>query len=488
MNTPHTIHTLGQLKASGYQPKSIKDEIQSNLVQVLREGKHPFQGIFGYENSVIPAIERGLLAAHDLLLLGLRGQAKTRLARQMVGLLDEYIPVIEGSELNEDPMHPLLEASKTRIAELGDDLPISWVHRSERFFEKLATPDTSVADLIGDIDPIKAANNKLSFSDERAIHFGMIPRAHRCIFVINELPDLQPRLQVSLFNILQEGDIQIRGFQKRLELDLQFVFTANPEDYTNRGSIVTPLKDRIGSQIHTHYPKDVTTALKITAQETSDVQQRFPAVNVNTLANTLIEEIAFVARESAYIDAKSGVSARMTISAFETLLTSAERRRLILGAESTDVRLSDFYGCVPAIVGKVELVYEGEQEGAVSVAEALLGEALKKVYESAFPKFRNLKRTDEHNPFLALQEWFSTGGSIELLDEFSSNEYENALDIAPLNEFVEKHSTVTSVPSVFLKEMVLWALSEYNQINRARTALSTDFNDVFGNLLGRDRD
>ena len=485
MNNHTTITTLGQLKASGYEPKSIKEEIQSNLIAVLKEGRHPFQGIFGYENSVIPAIERGLLAAHDLLLLGLRGQAKTRIARQMVGLLDEYIPIIEGSELNEDPLRPLLETTRERIIQEGDDLPIKWVHRSERFFEKLATPDTSVADLIGDIDPIKAANNKLSFSDERAIHFGMIPRAHRCIFVINELPDLQPRLQVSLFNILQEGDIQIRGFQKRLELDLQFVFTANPEDYTNRGNIVTPLKDRIGSQIHTHYPKDIQTALKITAQETAGVQSRFPGVQMNELANTLVEEIAFVARESAYVDAKSGVSARMTISAYEMLLTSAERRRLILGAEHTEVRLSDFYGCVPAIVGKVELVYEGEQEGAVAVAEALVGEALKKVYEASFPKFRNLKRTDEHNPFLALQNWFSQGGSIELLDEFSQSEYENALDVAPLNEFVEHHRAgLEQVPDAFLKEMVLWALSEYNQINRVRTAVSTDFNDVFGNLLG----
>jgi len=486
MTTPSEIKNLGQLKASGYNPRGIKEEIQANLIEVLRSGKHPFQGIYGYENSVIPAIERGLLAAHDLLLLGLRGQAKTRIARQMVGLLDEYIPVIEGSELNEDPLHPLLETSRARIAELGDELPVSWVHRSERFFEKLATPDTSVADLIGDIDPIKAANNKLSFSDERAIHFGMIPRAHRCIFVINEIPDLQPRIQVSLFNILQEGDIQIRGFQKRLELDLQFVFTANPEDYTNRGSIVTPLKDRIGSQIHTHYPKDIETALKITAQETAEVQKRFPHVHLNTLASTIIEEIAFVSRESAYVDAKSGVSARMTISAFETLLTSAERRRLVLGADQTEVRLSDFYGCIPAIVGKLELVYEGEQEGAVSVAESLLGEALKKVYEASFPAFRNLKRTDEHNPFLALQNWFSAGGSIELLDEFSQSEYEGALDVAPLNEFVEKHSTSNGVPQVFLKEMVLWALSEYNQINRVRTAVSTDFNDVFGNLLGND--
>lgn len=485
MSIAPTISTLGELKSSGYLPKSIKEEISTNLVTVLRSGKHPFYGIYGYENSVIPAIERGLLAAHDLLLLGLRGQAKTRLARQMVDLLDEYIPIVYGSEINEDPLHPILESTKVLIEEKGDDLKIEWVHRSDRFFEKLATPDTTVADLIGDIDPIKAANLKLSFSDEKAIHYGMIPRAHRCIFVINELPDLQPRLQVSLFNILQEGDIQIRGFQKRMELDVQFVFTANPEDYTNRGSIVTPLKDRIGSQIHTHYPKDLETALKITAQETAAVQKKFPNITVNSFAKSLVEEIAFVARESSYIDAQSGVSARMTISAFETLLTSAERRRLINGSDSCEVRLGDFYGCVPAIVGKVELVYEGEQEGAVAVAESLLGEALKKVYESSFPKFRNLKRTNENNPFLELQDWFSKGGKIQLLDDFTQREYAAALDVDVLNDFVTKHAKAAAdTPQEFLKEMVLWALSEYNQINRERTTISTDFSDLFGQLLG----
>lgn len=485
MNVAPTISTLGELKASGYQPKSIKEEIRTNLVKVLRSGKHPFNGIYGYENSVIPAIERGLLAAHDLLLLGLRGQAKTRLARQMVDLLDEFIPIVFGSEINEDPLHPILESTKSLIEEKGDDLKIQWVHKSERFFEKLATPDTTVADLIGDIDPIKAANLKLSFSDEQAIHYGMIPRAHRCIFVINELPDLQPRLQVSLFNILQEGDIQIRGFQKRMELDIQFVFTANPEDYTNRGSIVTPLKDRIGSQIHTHYPKDLETALKITAQETQQVQDKFPNISVNSFAKALVEEIAFVARESAYVDANSGVSARMTISAYETLLTSAERRRLINGSQNCEVRLSDFYGCIPAIVGKVELVYEGEQEGAVAVAENLVGEALKKVYESTFPKFRNLKRTNENNPFLDLQNWFSEGGKIQLMDDFTQREYKGALDIPVLNDFVSKYNSPSGdAPQEFLKEMVLWALSEYNQINRERTTISTDFSDLFGQLLG----
>lgn len=487
MSNKPNILTLGMLISSGYIPKSIKEEIRDNLVPMLKSGKHPFQGIYGYEHSVIPAIERGLLAAHDILFLGLRGQAKTRLARQMVSLLDEWMPVLASSELNEDPMIPLTSESKRLIASLGDQTPITWVHRSDRFFEKLATPDTTVADLIGDIDPIKAANEKLNFSDERVIHFGMIPRAHRCIFVINELPDLQPRLQVALFNILQEGDIQIRGFQKRLELDVQFVFTANPEDYTSRGSIVTPLKDRIGSQIHTHYPKSLEVALKITAQETQAIQNKYPHVTVNAIAKQLIEQLAFSARESSFIDATSGVSARMTISAFEALLTTVERRRLLEGADQSQVRLSDFYGTIPAIVGKVELVYEGEQEGAEGVANSLLGHATKMVYESYFPVFRNLKRTNDSNPFLHIQNWFSEGGRIELLDEFSKKEYEKALDIDPLNDFMKSHLPKDTTESQsFLKEMVLWALVEYNQINKSRTELSTDFNDLFGNLLDGD--
>ena len=482
--TKPSIQTLGELKNSGYNSRSIKEEMRQNLIPMLKAGKHPFKGIFGYEDSVLPAVERGILAAHDILLLGLRGQAKTRIARQMVELLDEWIPYIKGSELNEDPMSPITKEWQEQVVLQGDDLEIDWIHRNDRFFEKLATPDTTVADLIGDIDPIKAANEKLSFSDDRVIHYGMIPRAHRSIFVINELPDLQPRLQVSLFNILQEGDIQIRGFQKRLPLDLQFVFTANPEDYTNRGSIVTPLKDRIGSQIHTHYPEDLETALKITAQESAQIASLYPNIEVSALAKEIVEQLAFSARESSFIDAGSGVSARMTISAYEALLTTAEHRRLIEGAKQSSVRLTDFYGTISAIVGKVELVYEGEQEGAQSVAENLLGQAVKAAYERYFPKFRNLKRTNENNPFLSIQDWFSAGGKIELLDDFSSKEYTNALDVDALNAFVKKHwKNKIEAPQEFLKEMVLWSLAEYSQVNKERTNVKTDFNDLFGNMI-----
>src|SRR5258706_12108023 len=309
------IKTLGQLKVSGYHFKTIKDELRGNLIEKLRNKENVFEGIWGYEETVIPDLERAILAGHDINLLGLRGQAKTRLARLMVHLLDEYIPVIEGSELNDDPLHPISRYGHDKIAERGDETPIAWLHRDERYTEKLATPDVSIADLIGDVDPIKAASLKLPYSDERVIHFGLIPRSHRCIFVINELPDLQARIQVALFNILQEGDIQIRGFKLRLPLEIQFVFTANPEDYTNRGSIVTPLKDRIESQILTHYPKEINTSKEITLQEARLSTSQRESIKSFELAKDIIEQIAFEARKSEYVDAKSGVSARLTISA-----------------------------------------------------------------------------------------------------------------------------------------------------------------------------
>src|SRR6267154_2781316 len=323
------IKTLGQLKVSGYHFKTIKDELRGNLIEKLRNKENVFEGIWGYEETVIPDLERAILAGHDVNFLGLRGQAKTRLARLMVNLLDEFVPVIEGSELNDDPLRPISRYGRDKIAEQGDKTPIDWIHRDDRYTEKLATPDVSIADLIGDADPIKAANLKLPYSDERVIHFGLIPRSHRCIFVINELPDLQARIQVALFNILQEGDIQIRGFKLRLPLDIQFVFTANPEDYTNRGSIVTPLKDRIDSQIITHYPKTLDIGKKITQQEAQINEVQKKMVTVNEIAKDLVEQIAFVARKSEYVDAKSGVSARLTISAYENLVAAAERRSII---------------------------------------------------------------------------------------------------------------------------------------------------------------
>jgi len=393
------IQTLGELKKAGYKSISIKEELRNNLREKIKSGKSAFEGVHGFEDSVIPELERAILSRHNINLLGLRGQAKTRLARKMVELLDEYIPFVTGSEINDDPFNPISRFAKDIIELKGDDTPISWLHRSDRFFEKLATPDVTVADLIGDVDPIKAANLKFSYADDRVIHFGMIPRANRCIFVINELPDLQARIQVALFNILQEGDIQIRGFKLRLPLDMQFVFTANPEDYTNRGSIVTPLKDRIGSQILTHYPETIKIARTITEQEAKLDAVQSDMVYVPSLAKDLLEQIGFEARESEYIDNKSGVSARMSITAYENLLSTAERRALRAGVERTSLRLSDFMGIIPAITGKVELVYEGEQEGAAAVAQNLLGSAIHTFFPAFFPKIEKLEKHGEKNAF-----------------------------------------------------------------------------------------
>ena len=368
------IKNLGELRASGYRPKTIKEEIRYNLITKLKAKEPTFCGIVGYEDSVIPDVERALLSKHNILFLGLRGQAKTRMARQMIELLDEYIPCISGSDINDDPLKPISKYSRDLIAEKGDETPIEWIHRSQRYGEKLATPDVSVADLIGDIDPIKAANLRLSFADERVIHYGIIPRCNRGIFVINELPDLQARIQVALFNILEEGDVQIRGFKLRLPLDILFVFTANPEDYTNRGSIVTPLKDRIESQILTHYPKSISISRKITFQEAKLTDDQ-KLIEADGLVKDLVEQVAFEARKSEFIDQKSGVSARLTISAYENLISTAERRMLISGEKNTFVRLSDLTGIIPAITGKIELVYEGELEGPAKVANILIGKS-----------------------------------------------------------------------------------------------------------------
>jgi magnesium chelatase subunit I len=400
----NNINTLGELLQSGYQSKSIKDELRHNLREKIRTGTPTFEGVHGFENTVIPELERAILSRHNINLLGLRGQAKTRLARKMIELLDEYIPFVTGSEINDDPLKPISRFAKDVIAAKGDKTPISWLHRDDRFFEKLATPDVTVADLIGDVDPIKAANLKLSYADDRVIHFGMIPRANRCIFVINELPDLQARIQVALFNILQEGDIQIRGFKLRMPLDMQFVFTANPEDYTNRGSIVTPLKDRIGSQILTHYPESIKIARTITEQEAKLDATQSDVVYVPSLAKDLLE----------YIDNKSGVSARLSITALENLLSTAERRALKSGGDKTSIRLSDFMGIIPSITGKVELVYEGEQEGAAVVAQHLMGDAIRTFFPGYFPKIEKLEKPDEKNPYSDTIEWFFTERGIQI--------------------------------------------------------------------------
>lgn len=480
------INTLGALKASGYQPRTIKEELRSNLIEKLQKKQPIFSGILGFDDTVIPDLERAILSQHNILLLGLRGQAKTRLARLMVHLLDEYIPVVEGSELNDDPMQPFSYFAKALIAEKGDDTPVVWMHRSERYVEKLATPDVSIADLVGDVDPIKAATLKLPYSDERVIHFGLIPRSHRCIFVINELPDLQARIQVSLFNILQEGDMQIRGFKLRLPLEIQFVFTANPEDYTNRGSIITPLKDRIESQILTHYPSTIEIARQITIQEAKLSDSQKERVKVSSLFHIILEQISFAARDSEFVDEKSGVSARLSISAYENLISTAERRMLINGEESTNVRITDLWGIVPAITGKVELVYEGEQEGPYQVAMALMGKAIKTEFLNYFPNPDQLKKGKERDPYGTIRAWFSGGNLVDLYNDSSEKDYQKALEnVAGLKKLI-KSAGVSEEDKYPFMELILHGLAEFNIVNKDMLSDSLSFRDILAKMWDDD--
>ncbi len=477
--------TLGELKKSGYKPKGIKDELRDNLIEKIKKKENVFKGIIGFEDSVIPELERAILSRHNINLLGLRGQAKTRIARQLTDLLDEYIPIIEGSELNDDPLNPISGFGKSKVEELKDKTPIAWLHRSERYVEKLATPDVSMADLIGDVDPIKAANLRLSYADERVIHYGIIPRSNRCIFVINELPDLQARIQVALFNILQEGDIQIRGFKLRINLDIQFIFTANPEDYTNRGSIVTPLKDRIGSQILTHYPKSIGLSKQITAQEAKLTAEQKKNIIVGDLLATLIERIAFEARENEFVDSKSGVSARLTISAYENLVSTAERRMLLNGEKSTIARIVDLSGVIPSVNGKIELVYEGEQEGAAIVAQNLLGRAIRNEFLQNFPDPGKLKKKKQPSPYQTILNWFSDGNTVDCMFLETDKNYSKGLKAIPgLAEVVEEYvPKLNDTDKTLMMEFVLFALSEHSLIGRKSLERSIQFKDLLGSMF-----
>ncbi|HEY2722513.1 MAG TPA: magnesium chelatase [Chitinophagaceae bacterium] len=484
------IKTLGELKASGYQRRSIKEELRQNLICKLKNNELTFPGIIGYEDSVIPDVERALLSKHNILFLGLRGQAKTRMARQMTELLDEYIPMIAGSEINDDPLKPISKYSLDQIAAHGHDTPIHWMHRSERYGEKLATPDVSVADLIGDVDPIKAANLKLSFADERVIHYGIIPKSNRGIFVINELPDLQARIQVALFNILEEGDVQIRGFKLRLPLDILFVFTANPEDYTNRGAIVTPLKDRIESQILTHYPKDISTALTITEQEADIDEEQKTAVKISDLAKRLIEQVAFEARGSEFVDKKSGVSARLSISAFENAVSAAERRAILNNEKQTQVWISDLVGIIPSITGKIELVYEGEQEGPYQVAMNLLDKSIRSQFAQYFPNPDQLKKrkpteTKDENPYRSIIAWFDKGNHVNLFFNLKDEEkILNLYKVDGLQVLVKKHfKGANDREAALLMEFVLHGLAAYSFISKKIIEGKIEFKDLMGSML-----
>lgn len=489
------IVTLGQLKTSGYRPKTVKEELRDNLVQLIKEKKSPFQTIMGYEDTVIPDVERAILSRHNILFLGLRGQAKTRMAREMVHLLDEWIPVIGGSEINDDPFAPISLYARELLAEKGDDTPIEWLHRSARYGEKLATPDVSVADLVGDIDPIKAANMRLSFADEKALHYGIIPRSNRGIFVINELPDLQARIQVSLFNILQEGDIQIRGFKLRMPLDILFIFTANPEDYTNRGSIVTPLKDRIESQIITHYAKTVELSEAITRQEADILPVQEQMVEMPDLCRMLIEQVAMEARKSEYVDQKSGVSARLTISAYENLVSTAERRALRHGADKTMVRIADFIGIIPSITGKIELVYEGEQEGPLNVAHRLMGQAVRTIFLKYFPDPQSFKgkagrdprqAKARQSPYQPVIDWFGAGNDVMLLQDENEQAYQNHLyHVDGLYSAVKQfYPNVDGDQACMLMEFMLHGLAEFSLISKKGVERGGySFGDMLGSML-----
>lgn len=474
--------TLGQLKEAGWRSKSVKEELRQNLTTHIQEGINVFKDIKGYDKTVIPQIQHALLSRHDFILLGLRGQAKTRLIRLLPRLLDEYMPVISGSELMDDPLAPISTYGQEKVAEMGDETPISWIHREQRYAEKLATPDTNVADLIGDIDPIKAATQKRMLADERVINYGLIPRMNRGIFAINELPDLQPRIQVALLNIMQERDIQIRGFNIRIPLDVMMVFSANPEDYTNRGNIITPLKDRIDAQIITHYPRSIEVGLEITQQE-AWAKRDSGNIIVPHFIREMIEQVAFEARNSEYIDQKSGVSARMTITAMEQLISSAERRSIMTG-EPASVRICDLYHIVPALTGKLELVYEGEQEGAVNVAKVLVGKAVNVIFKKYFPDPQKKKQSNEQ--YQHIVQWFSKGGTVELRDDLKHAEYQQQLSrVDGLEQLVQKHVKPGNTQEAYIfMDFVLDAMHHNSMLGKEDLESGTTFSDMVGSMLG----
>ena len=477
------IKTLGALKKSGYRSRSIKEELRENLISKLEGREKVFEGIYGFDETVLPDIERAILSRHNILLLGLRGQAKTRIARLLTTLLDEYMPIVAGSEINDDPLQPLSNFAVTTISDLGDKTPIDWVHRDTRYVEKLATPDVSIADLIGDIDPIKAATLKLAYSDERVLHFGLIPRAHRSIFVINELPDLQARIQVSLFNILQEGDLQIRGFKLRLPLDIQFIFTANPEDYTNRGSIITPLKDRIESQILTHYPTEIEIATAITKQEANIHQEQKGRVTVPEVLHELLESVSFQARESEFVDEKSGVSARLSISGLENLVSNAERRAIKNKEKKTTVRITDFWGVVPAITGKLELVYEGEQVGPYQVAMNIIGAAIKEMFLDTFPHPDDHTRKQEKDPYGTIKAWFQAGNKVDLLNDDTDKNYKKKLDAISGLKIIVSNAGIPDSQIYTFMELMLHGLSELEVITKLYLENTSSFSDPFAGMF-----
>ncbi|MEX0894519.1 MAG: magnesium chelatase, partial [Balneolaceae bacterium] len=463
---------------------SVKGEMRKNLIRKMKDKQPLFPDILGYDQTVIPQLQHAILARHDLILLGLRGQAKTRILRLLIQFLDEYMPIVKGSEINDDPFNPVSRFAREKVSEMGDETPIEWIHREQRYGEKLATPDTTVADLIGDIDPIKAAARRLTLADEQVINFGLVPRTNRGIFVINELPDLQPRIQVALLNIMQERDIQIRGFNIRIPLDVAMAYSANPEDYTNRGNIITPLKDRIDAQIITHYPKDLKTGMKITEQEAKLEKNGQVTVHLSPVYREIIEEVAFTARDSEYVDQKSGVSTRMTITAMELAFSSAERRALSNGETETTIRIADIFHMIPAMTGKMELVYEGEQEGAINVAKHITGKAINNVFKRHFPDPQQ-KKKEGKNPYDPILNWFSSGNEIEIPDRCMEKDYRKKLKkVKGLSSFVKNYSEHDKPFQYVIMDLVLEGLHQNSVLGKEDLDEERSFSDMLGSMLG----
>ena len=490
--------TLGELKRSGFKSRSVKDEMRANLIARLKAREPLFPGVIGFESTVEPQIVNAILSRHNFILLGLRGQAKTRLLRSLAQFLDEWTPAIEGCPLNSDPLEPASHHARALLETHGDEMPIAWIHRDQRYQEKLATPDVTIADLIGDIDPIKAATLRLDYSDERVIHYGIIPRTNRGIFAINELPDLQPRIQVGLLNILEEKDFQIRGFPVRVPLDLVMVFSANPEDYTNRGNIITPLRDRINSQIMTHYPLTREQGIEITAQESWLERDSDIEVSVPSFMRELVEEVAVQARKSEYVDQNSGVSARLPIALIENLVSNAERRGLLTGEARVVARVCDLQTAVSAVSGKVELVLEGEQEGALNVARALLGRGVKSLFSQRLPDAYKPRRgrtaaaqaqneselaTTEYRPVL---EWFASGNQVMVSDDLPHAEYAKRLaTVRGLKELASKYLEPRSAEEhAVAMELILEGLHQNSMLSRERTdGAGTAYKDMLKSML-----
>ena len=459
--TRQKARTLGELKAAGYEPRTVKEEVRANLVRKLRAGERLFPGIEGYDESVVPKIVNALLARHDFILLGLRGQAKSRILRQLTDLLDDEIPILAGSEVNDDPIQPISKPGRMLVQENGDEAPITWVHRDHRFVEKLATPDVTIADIIGDVDPIKAARGGHILADELTIHFGLLPRANRGIFAINELPDLAGKIQVGLFNILQEGDVQVKGYPVRLALDVMMVFTANPEDYTARGKIITPLKDRIGAEIPTHYPEDVEIGMKITHQEAWTARDGVCVEIPDFIAET-VERLAFLAREDKRVDQRSGVSQRMPISVTESIVSNAERRALQVGEDRAVPRIGDLYAALPAITGKMELEYEGELHGADKIARELIRAAAERTFQD------RAGGADVEE----IVEYFEQGGALQVGEDVAASACVQGFAIVPgLLQLVESVGLALNKASPGLRaaacELALEALVSEKRISRS---------------------